>query len=242
MIMDSLTTDTFFNGSISVKQERKGYRFSIDAVLLAGHVKAKSGDRILDVGTGSGIISLILAYRNPQIMIYGVEVQKSLADTASLNIKDNKIEDRVKIICADIKNLDINMTSGLFDIIVSNPPYRKAASGRINPDNQRAVARHEIDITIGDILKAASRLLYISGRVIIIYPSERIADIVAQMRLSGIEPKYFRFIYSKSNSESKLVIVEGVKGGAPGAIVGSPMVIYNEDGIYTDEVKRMFMP
>ena len=103
--MDLLTTDTFFNGNISVKQSKNGYRFSIDAVLLAGHIKTNSGDRILDIGTGSGIISLILAYRNPQINIYGVEIQKSLADIAALNVKDNKIEDRVKILCADIKIL-----------------------------------------------------------------------------------------------------------------------------------------
>jgi len=240
--MGLLTTDTFFNGNISVKQNRNGYRFSIDAVLLAGHVKTKPGDRIIDIGTGSGIISLILAYRNPQINIYGVEVQKSLADIAALNVRDNNIEDRVKILCADIKNLNSDMISGPLDIVVSNPPYRKAQSGRVNSDNQRAVARHEIDITLTDILKAASRLLHVSGRLIIIYPSERIADMVTQMRLSGIEPKYFRFIYSKSNSESKLVITEGVKGGRTGSKIVSPLVIYCDDGTYTDEVNRMFMP
>ncbi|MBU1181473.1 MAG: methyltransferase [Pseudomonadota bacterium] len=240
--MDLLTTDTFFNGNISVKQNKNGYRFSIDAVLLAGHIKTNSGDRILDIGTGSGIISLILAYRNPQINIYGVEVQKSLADIAALNVKDNNIEDRVKILCADIKNLKADMISGPLDIVVSNPPYRKAESGRVNSDNQRAVARHEIDVTLTDILKAASRLLHVSGRFIIIYPSERIADMVTQMRLSGIEPKHFRFIYSKSNSESKLVIVEGIKGGRTGAKVVSPLVIYCDDGTYTDEVNRMLMP
>lgn len=240
--MDLLTTDTFFNGNISVKQNKNGYRFSIDSVLLAGHVKTNPGDRILDIGTGSGIISLILAYRNPKINIYGVEVQKSLADIAALNVRDNNIEDRVKILCADIKNLNADLISGHIDIVVSNPPYRKAESGRVNPDNQRAVARHEIDITLADILKAANRLLHVSGRFIVIYPSERISDMITQMRLSGIEPKYFRFIYSKSNSESKLVIVEGVKGGRAGAKIISPLVIYSDDGTYTDEVKGMFMP
>lgn len=242
MKMDLITTDTFFNGKISVKQNRNGYRFSIDSVLLAGHVKTNSGDRILDIGTGSGIISLILAYRNPHITIYGVEVQKNLADIAALNVKDNNIEDRVKVLWVDIKNLNADMISGPLDIVVSNPPYRKAESGRLNLDNQRAIARHEIDITLKDILKAASRLLNVSGRLIIIYPSERIADMVTQMRLSGIEPKQFRFIYSKSSSESKLVIVEGVKGGRAGARIISPLVIYNDDGTYTDEVNRMFMP
>lgn len=239
--MDLLDDDSFFNGNLSVKQNRNGYRFSIDAILLAGHVKTNPGDRILDIGTGSGIISLILAYRNPQINIYGVEVQKSLSDIAALNVRDNNIEDRVRILCADIKDLDADMLSGPLDIVVSNPPYRKAKSGRINSDNQRAVARHEIEITLSGIVNAASRLLRVSGRFIIIYPSERIADMVTQMRLSGIEPKYFRFIYSTGNSESKLVIAEGVKGGRAGAKIGFPLIIYNDDGTYTDEVNRMFI-
>jgi len=239
--MDLLDDDSFFNGNLSVKQNRNGYRFSIDAILLAGHVKTNPGDRILDIGTGSGIISLILAYRNPQINIYGVEVQKSLSDIAALNVRDNNIEDRVRILCADIKDLDADMLSGPLDIVVSNPPYRKAKSGRINSDNQRAVARHEIEITLSGIVNAASRLLRVSGRFIIIYPSERIADMVTQMRISGIEPKYFRFIYSKGNSESKLVIAEGVKGGRAGAKIGFPLIIYNDDGTYTDEVNRMFI-
>jgi tRNA1Val (adenine37-N6)-methyltransferase len=240
--MDLLTTDTFFNGEISIKQSRNGYRFSIDSVILAGHVKTSPGDRILDIGAGSGIISLILAYRNPRVNICGVEVQKSLADVAALNVKNNNLEDTIKILCADIKSLDAMMISGPFDIIVSNPPYRKARSGRINPDNQRALARHEIDITLGDIIKAAKRLLKTSGKIVIIYPSERIAEIVTQMRSYGIEPKRFRFVYSKSGLESKFVIAEGVKGGRTGMKVLPPLLIYKEDGNYTDEVNEMLMP
>jgi tRNA1Val (adenine37-N6)-methyltransferase len=240
--MDLLTTDTFFNGRVSVKQSRNGYRFSIDSVLLAGHVKTSPGERILDIGAGSGIISLILAYRNPRINIYGIEVQKSLADIAALNVKNNNFNDRIEILCANIKNLDAVMIPRPIDIVVSNPPYRKAKSGRINPDNQRALARHEIDITLSDIIKAANRLLNTSGKLIIIYPSERIADIITQMRSSGIEPKRFRFVYSKSGSESKLVIAEGIKGGRSGAKVLPPLFIYRDDGAYTDEVNGMFMP
>jgi len=240
--MDLLTRDTFFNGKVSVSQSRNGYRFSIDSVLLAGHIKTYPGDRILDMGTGSGIISLILAYRNPRVNIYGIEIQKSLADIAVLNVRNNDFKDRIKILCADIKSLDAAMISGPVDIVVSNPPYRKAKSGRINPDNQRALARHEIDITLADIIKAANRLLNVSGKLIIIYPSERTADIVTQMRSSGIEPKRLRFVYSKSGSESKLVIAEGVKGGRTGAKVLSPLFIYRDDGKYTDEVNGMFMP
>ncbi|MDQ1330811.1 MAG: tRNA1(Val) ((37)-N6)-methyltransferase [Thermodesulfobacteriota bacterium] len=240
--MESLTSDAFFNHNILIKQNKTGYRFSIDAILLASHVYAHQGDKVIDIGTGCGIIALMLAYRNPEIKIFGIEIQNSLSVLAALNVKNNKMEDRIEIICADVKGLKKSAVSGPADIVVCNPPYRKAKSGRINPDKQRALARHEINITLPDIFETARRLLRVSGKFIMIYPSERTADLITHMRLSGIEPKYFRFIYSKKNSESKLVIVEGVKGGRPGATIASPLVIYRDDGCYSDEVGGMFNP
>ena len=240
--MDSLTADAFLNGNIRIMQNKTGYRFSIDAILLASHVDTHPGDKVVDIGTGCGIIALMLAYRNPEIKVYGIEVQKSLSVLAALNVKDNNMIDRVKIFCSDVKDLKKSAISGPADIVVCNPPYRKAKSGRVNPDNQRALARHEIKITLPDVFKTAGSLLRVSGRFIMIYPSERIADIITNMRLSGIELKYLRFIYSKKNAESKLVIVEGVKGGRPGATIAPPLVIYSDDGSYSDEVGRMFIP
>ncbi|RPH47766.1 MAG: tRNA1(Val) (adenine(37)-N6)-methyltransferase [Desulfobacteraceae bacterium] len=239
--MESLTSDTFFNGKILIKQNRNGYRFSIDSILLASHVDTHPGDRVIDMGTGCGIIALILAYRNPEIKVYGIEVQKSLSVLASLNVKNNNMEDRIEIICADIKDSKKGAISGAADIVVCNPPYRRAKSGRVNQDNQRAFARHEIKITLPDVFESAGALMRVSGKFIMIYPSERTADIIMHMRLSGIEPKYFRFIYSKKNAESKLVIVKGVKGGRPGATVDTPLIIYNDDGTYSNEVGRMFI-
>jgi len=240
--MESLTSDAFINGNILIKQNRRGYRFSIDAILLAYHVDAHPGDRVIDIGTGCGIIAILLAYRNPEIKVLGIEIQKSLSVLASLNVKNNNMESRIEIICADVKDLKKSAISGPADIVVCNPPYRKVKSGRVNPDKQRAFARHEIKITLPDVLKAAAGLLRISGNFIMIYPSERIADIITCMRSSGIEPKYFRFIYSKKDAESKLVIVEGVKGGHPGATIVPPLVIYHDDGSYSDEVGGMFIP
>ncbi|MBW1693965.1 MAG: methyltransferase, partial [Deltaproteobacteria bacterium] len=126
--MKSLTTDTFFNGRIRIKQRRNGYRFSIDAVLLASLTIPRPDDIVLDLGTGSGIIPLILAYRYPNISVYGVEVQEDLARIAKLNIKENSVEDRITIHCADMKTLKHHMVSGPVDVVVSNPPYRKANS------------------------------------------------------------------------------------------------------------------
>ena len=237
--MKTLTTDTFFNGRLQVKQNRSGYRFSIDAVLLAGHIRLRPGDKVLDLGTGCGIIPLILAYHHKKIKVYGVEIQKELADIASGNVKENRMEDRITILCRDMKELKHDMVSGPVDLIVCNPPYRKTKSGRMNPDEQRAVARHEIKVKLNDVIETARRMLRTSGRFVMIYPAQRMIDMLTQMRSNCIEPKFFRMIYSDLNSEAKLILVEGIKGGRPGAKIGPPLIIYCKDGSYTDELKDM---
>jgi len=240
--MKSLTTDTFLNGRIQVKQSRHGYRFSIDAVIIASHARPRPNDKVLDLGTGCGIIPLILAYRYPKITVYGIEVQEELAEIAALNVKENNMEDRIAILRMDMKALRHDMTSGPADLIVSNPPYRRVESGRINPDQQRAVARHEIKATLSDVVGAASRMLNISGRFVAVYPAERMTDLLAQMRSASIEPKFLYTIHSEKNTDAKLVLVEGNKGGRPGITVGPPLVIYRKDGSYSDAIKRMFLP
>ncbi|UCD89440.1 MAG: tRNA1(Val) (adenine(37)-N6)-methyltransferase [Desulfobacterales bacterium] len=240
--MTSLTTDTFFNGRIRVKQRRNGYRFSIDAVLLAALTIPRPNDKVLDLGTGSGIIPLILAYRYPDISVYGVEVQEDLARMAQLNVKENGMEDRITIHCTDMKTLKHQMVSGPVDVVVSNPPYRKANSGRLNPNQQRAVAQHEIKITLKDVVGTARNLLQTSGRFITIYPAERMTDVLWQMRSVDLEPKSLRMVHPHEQVAAKRVIVEGKKGALPGINIGPPLIIYDQDGAYSEEVESMFNP
>jgi tRNA1Val (adenine37-N6)-methyltransferase len=240
--MSPLTADTFFNGRIRVKQNRAGYRFSIDAVLIAGQTIPSPDDTVLDLGTGCGIIPLILAYRHPKIKVHGIEVQQQLADLATINVEENRMEDRITIHCMDMKKLKHDMMSGPADLVVSNPPYRKAESGRINPDQQRAVARHEIKAALSDVVETAQRMLRTAGRFVTVYPAERMADILIQMRSAGLEPKSLRTVHSDRHTDAKLIIVEGKKGGRPGLKIGSPVIIYRKDGSYTDEVQEMFKP
>jgi tRNA1Val (adenine37-N6)-methyltransferase len=240
--MEDFTTDTFFNGRIRVKQYRYGYRFSIDAVLLAYHARLRYGDRVVDLGTGCCIIPLILVYRYPGIKVYGVEIQEELAHLAAFNVQDNRMDNRISVLCEDLKTLNPEITSGPVDVVVSNPPYRRAQSGRVNPDQQRAIARHEIKVTLYDIVETSRRLLHTAGRFITIYPAERTTDILMQMRSTRIEPKFLRMIHSRPSTDAKLVLVEGIKGGQPGTKIAPPLTIYQEDGSYTDEVKKMFRP
>ncbi len=237
--MNSLTTDTFFNGLIRVMQSRTGYRFSIDAVLLANHAGLINGVKtVLDLGTGCGIIPLIMAYCYPNIRIYGVEIQKGLADIAAMNVKENHMEDRIFILHKDMKEITGSMIPEPVDLVVSNPPYRKTDSGRINPDQERAVARHEIKASLSDVLDTARRILRISGRFIAIYPAERLTEMLINMHNADIEPKSLRMIHSKIKSDAQLIIAEGIRGGNPGLKIAPPLFIYNEDGVYTDELIR----
>ena len=147
-MMSSYTTDTFFDGKIRVMQNRRGYRFSIDAVLLAYHAAPRAQEKVLDLGTGCGIIPLILASRRSDLKIFAVEIQTELAGLADSNVHQNQLQDHIQVLCTDMKLVTQKMTSGPFDLIVSNPPYHKPGSGRINPDAQRAVARHEIKASL----------------------------------------------------------------------------------------------
>ena len=240
--MNRFTTDTFFNGQIHVKQSKAGYRFSIDAVILANHAIPRSGEKVLDLGTGCGIISLILAYRQPDITIYGVEVQAKLAELAIANVRDNQLEDRITVICTDMKLLKPAMTSGPVDLVVCNPPFRRYGSGRLNPDEQRAIARHEIKASLGDIIQTSRRVLRKAGRLILIHTAGRMIDALVQMRTDGIEPKFIRMIHSRKSLEATLIVIEGIKGGRPGVKIAPPLFVYDQGNEYTQEVKSMFSP
>jgi len=240
--MSSYTTDSFFNGRIRIKQRRDGYRFSIDAVLLAHLADARAGDRVIDLGTGCGVISLLLAYRRPDITLFAVEIQEELVQLANGNVEANFLQSHITVLDADLKTINPVKTAGLVDLVVCNPPFRRAGSGRVNPDYQRAVARHELKADLKDVVGCAQRMLKAGGRFVTIYAAERTADVICQMRCEGIEPKRLHGIHSTLYSHAKLVVIEGKKGGNPGLTLAAPLIIYNEDGSYTDAVQQMFAP
>ena len=236
------TEDTFFGGRVHIKQNADGYRFSLDAVILAWHVVPAAGAKILDIGTGCGIIPIILAYRHREITINGLEIQPQLAALARENVAVNGMEDRITIICEDIDQAASRMPAGQNDLVICNPPFRKAAAGRINPNPERAIARHEIKTNLTEIITAAGRLLRTSGDFMAVYSATRLTDIVSALRQGKIEPKELRMIHSRAKDPAKLILIKGKKNGRPGIAVPAPLIIYNEDGTYTDEAKKMFEP
>ena len=240
--METLTTDAFFDGKLHIKQALSGYRFSLDAVILAWHARPRADESVLDLGTGCGIIPLIMTYRNPGIAVFGVEIQQDLAELANANVGANRMQDRITVLRQDMRDLKPDMIGGPVDLVVCNPPYRKPDSGRINPDSQRAIARHELKASLADVLQAVRRMLRTAGRFVTIYTTERVVDLFCQMRAAGVEPKFIRLIHSRLDTEAKLILVDGVKGARSGTRVGPPLIIYDTNGEYSKEVEQMFIP
>ncbi len=240
--MAHITYDTFFNGRLRVAQPAAGYRYSLDAILLAALPCPKPGQSILDLGTGCGIIPLILAFRNLEVRITGVEVQPELAQLAQKNVLNNGLQDRVRIIQEDLRQLSLEELDGPLDWIVSNPPYRRAASGRVDPNSQRALARHEINVNLQQLIRTAKRLLRRGGHFATIYPSERVVDLLCELRSAGLEPKWLQGVHSQSGDAAKLVLAQGVMGGKPGLKIEAPLVIYGPDGHYSGAVQGMMRP
>ena len=214
--------DAFMDGRLRLVQSRTGYRFSIDAILLSQFVTIKQGDGLIDLGTGCGIIPLLLLLTKPVRHALGLEIQPELADQAVRNAKYNGFFDKMEIIIGDIKHPPLGDSSA--DVVVCNPPYRKKDDGRINPDPQRAIARHEILVSLDDILRTARRLLRPKGRLSMIYPVVRLADLMVGMRGYDLEPKRIRIVYPDLQSEAKLALVEATLGGQGGLTIYPPLI------------------
>ena len=225
--------------SLHIKQPEKGYRFSMDALLLANHVNPRGYQRILDLGTGCGIIALIIARRFPQVKIYGIEIQESLASLAHFNVYENRLEKQIKVICADMNCLYDKDIEGPVDMVVVNPPFGEGGHSRIGPNFEKNVAKHEIFATLSDVIKFSVRVLKVSGTLLMIYPAHRLASLFHKLRVSRLEPKWLRAIHSHHQSDAKRVIIQAVKHGKEGITINSPLVVHRADGSYTNEIEKV---
>jgi tRNA1(Val) A37 N6-methylase TrmN6 len=233
------TLDTLFEGKLKLFQGRSGYRFSLDALLLAHFVTCRRSEKIADLGTGNGVIALILAYLHSSLSITGVETQLSMIDRASRNVRLNEFQERVTISRADVRNIQETFNPESFAAVVCNPPYRRTTSGRISPNVERKIARHEIAAGLADFLRAGAYLLPIKGRIAMVYPALRIVDLLQSMRSANLEPKRLRMVHSFADTKASLVLVEAVKGGRSGSEALSPLIVYKKGKQYTTEVEAM---
>ena len=235
-----MSLSSLFGGRLKILQKKKGYRYTIDSVLLAHFVEPKKGERILELGAGSGVISLLLAFRNPGVRVTGLELQADLADMAGRSVAMNSLEGRVKIICGDARKAADLLEARSQDVVVFNPPYRKMGSGKLNPGREKALARHEIAGSIADFLRAASHALEPGGRVCMIYPCTRMVEAIHRMRVEKMEPKRLRMVHSRPGSRGDFILVEGMKGGGEELAVLPPLFIYKEGEGYSEELEALF--
>jgi tRNA1Val (adenine37-N6)-methyltransferase len=230
------TIDGILQGKLSIIQRRTGYRFSIDALLLAHFVAPRKYDRIVELGAGSGVVALALAMLHPSVTICGVELQVELAARARRSAALNGLSRRVTIHDGNVRAIASLFPRQTFDLVVANPPYRLAASGKINPDREKRVARHEIEARLDDFLNAAGHLLRARGKVAFVYPAARLVDLVSGMRARRLEPKRLRLVHSHSGGEASLALIEASKDGRKELKILPPLTIYTEQRRYTSEV------
>jgi tRNA1Val (adenine37-N6)-methyltransferase len=220
-------------------QRRDGYRVNMDALLLADFIKLGVGDRILDLGTGSGIIALILGQRDSVKEIIGLEIQPGLSELARRNISLNNLDNKIKVIEGDLRKISSLFKSGEFDGVCSNPPYRRIGSGRINPREEKAIARHEVLSALSDILFACKYSVRPGGKVFLVYLAERLTHLLYEMRSYELEPKRLRLIYPDTQSSASLLLVEAIRDGQPGLEVLPPLFVREETGQYTPEAAQI---
>jgi len=220
------TLDIFFNGKLKIFQKKRGYRFSIDAILLAQFVRIRKDERVVDLGTGCGILPLLLSQTSKASSFIGVEIQKGLAECAAKNVIFNQLEDRISIFHRDFTELKTVFPSNSFHVVVSNPPYRKFRTGRINPHPEKAIARHEIKANLNDLTSVLAHLLKQKGRAYIIFPATRTADLLTSLRHQNLEPKRVQFVHSRAEEEAKFILVEAIKFSGVELHVMPPRILH----------------
>lgn len=228
---------------------RNGYRiiqnpsrfcFGMDAVLLSGYAAVKEGETALDLGTGNGIIPILLEAKTKGKHFTGLEIQEESADMARRSVALNGLEEKIKIITGDIKEAGEMFEAASFDVITSNPPYMIGRHGLVNPDSPKAIARHELLCTLEDIIRVSARLLRTGGRFYLVHRPFRLAEIMAALVKYRLEPKRMRLVYPFVDKEPNMVLLEALRGGNSRIRVEKPLIVYKEQGVYTDEIYDIY--
>lgn len=241
MLKENEKIDDLEFKNLKIIQNKNGFCFGIDSVLLSDFAKEiKKDSTVIDLGTGTGIISILLSEKTKLKKIVGVEIQKDVADMAIRSVKLNNLENKIEIINDDINNLCNRFSASSFDAVVTNPPYKKLNTGLTSEDETQLISRHEIKCNIEDIAKTSSYLLKNNGATYMVHRPDRLIDIFESLKKYKLEPKIIRFIYPKINKEPNLVLIKAIKGAKPFLKTEKPLIVYNEDNTYTDEILEIY--
>ncbi|MBD5552330.1 MAG: tRNA1(Val) (adenine(37)-N6)-methyltransferase [Lachnospiraceae bacterium] len=229
--------------------QRNGYRiiqdperfcFGMDAVLLAGFAKEARGERLLDIGTGTGILPLLMEARTQIPHLFGIEIQEESAEMARRSVKLNALEEKIEIITGDIKEADRWFEAASFDVITCNPPYMIGQHGLQNAERSKTIARHEVCCTFRDIAEMTVKLLKPGGRFYLVHRPFRLAEILVTLSNCKLEPKRMQLVYPFADKEPNMVLMEAVRGGRPRMTVEKPLIVYQSPGVYTPEIYDIY--
>lgn len=227
--------------NLKIVQDKDGFCFGIDSVLLSDFAKEiRSKSIVLDLGTGNGVLGILLCGKTNLSKIYGVEIQEDIANIAQKSINLNQLNNRFEIINDNIKNLNSYFKNDSIDSIISNPPYKKDNSGLKNESQKKLIARHEITANLEDFISVSSKLLKSNGSLYMVHRPERLADLFYLLKKYKLEPKKLRFVQSFTNSKPKFFLIKATKNANSFLNVEQPLIIYNSDGNYTDEILKIY--
>lgn len=227
--------------NLKIIQNINGFCFGIDSVLLSDFAKdIKSGAKVVDLGTGTAIIPILLTAKTAVGHILGIEIQKNVAEMANRSVRMNNLSDKIEIINENIKSLSSKILQNKYDAIVTNPPYMKNNTGLQNENIEKLISRHEIECTIEDIANVANILLKDKGEIYMVHRPDRLMDIVVAFRKNKLEIKKLRLVFPKKNKGANLILIKAVKNARPFLKIEEPLYVYEENGDYTEEIKKIY--
>lgn len=232
--------DDLLTHELKIIQSDEVFCFSMDAVLLARFASVPKRGRVMDLCTGNGAIPLIMSTRSSEAVLEGLEIQERLYDMASRNVLLNGLEKRIRIVCGDVREAVSLFGCGQYDLITCNPPYLPKASGEVNERDHFAIARHELLLTLEDVIRVSSQLLKNGGKLALVHRATRLIDIVTLMRQYRIEPKKMRFVHPRRHAEPNMVLIEGTRNGRPELRIQPPLIVYEQGEEYCEELYQIY--
>ena len=239
-LKDGERLDELNRNGYQIIQDPNRFCFGMDAVRLSGFAQVKKGDTVLDLGTGTGIIPILLEAKTKGQHFTGLEIQPDSADMARRSVAFNHLEEKIDIIDGDIKDASTIFGASSFDVVTTNPPYMIGQHGLTNPDEAKAIARHEVLCTLEDVVRESAKILKPSGHFFMVHRPFRLSEICCCMTKYGIEPKRMQLVYPFVDKEPNMVLIEGIRGGKPRMTVEKPLIVYKEPGVYMDEIYDIY--
>jgi len=232
--------DDLHRNNYKIIQNADKFCFGIDAVLLSGFAEVKDGAKVLDLGTGTGIIPILMEAKTNAAHLTGLEIQEESAEMASRSVSYNKLEEKISIVQGDIKEASLIFGAASFDVVTTNPPYMTGNHGLVNPNLPKAIARHEIHCTLDDVVREAAKVLKVKGKLYMVHRPFRLVEIINTLTKYKLEPKRIRFVHPYKDKEPNMVLIEAVKGGGSMVKVESPLIVYEAPNVYTKEILKIY--